>query len=66
MVKVRIVGMKDTVEFSDRNEAFDWVRRTQRPNTLFSLLSYDLQGSLESLDRFTFTGGRFLMENILR
>lgn len=64
MYKVRVGNDKTLFTFSSRQEVFDWVKRTQRRNTIFSLLCYE-HNSLETMDRYFYDGRRFVIENIL-
>jgi hypothetical protein len=66
MFKVRIVGEKQLHAFDTRDEAFDWARENVSKGKMFALLSFNRRGDLETLDRFTFTGRRMVIENITR
>jgi hypothetical protein len=66
MFKVRVGVDKKLHIFDTRDEAFNWVRDNVSGGNVFSLLAYDRGGNLESLDRYTFTGRRMVMENITR
>jgi hypothetical protein len=66
MFKIRIVGEGRDYSFDTESEAFEWARKNVPSGGMFAFLVYSSNDKLESMDRFTFTGKRMMVENIVR
>ncbi len=66
MFKVRIDGEEKLYTFDSSDEAFDWARSNVLPGSMFAFFTYNRGGKLETMDRFTFTGRRMVIENLTR
>ncbi len=61
MVKIRFDGGGPVVEKATKSEVFDWIKTKsgRRSQFKFSMLQYDADGKLMTMDRYEFDGKQF-------